>query len=298
MTTKLDRSIHPKVHIWSINSTIWQQWFHPQPSQNGMVPMLCTLYTKCLYLPSITAILLNIGPRSGISLLRKTWVILTLPNFVPYTYWRLEGWFGLQGIFRCTKDTNNSLTIKKAVVKVAVPRTWPAKKCVPFKLICLMCYIAIKLDLDETACFDLIIKACQNLLCLSHRADPQGIKLQCRHINTLNTTPKHSHRVSDRYNQHLPTRPWYGAGQGRDDAAVQWTIVSHSLITAYQSEATPWILKSAICNILFSLSLDAFVNDTSLIHRADIHTWLTAYSGKFKRTSTFGTAYSKQVEAY
>jgi len=52
-------------------------------------------------------------------------------------------------------------------------------------------------------------------------------------------------------------------------------MVSHSLITAYQSEATPWKIKSIIRDMLLLLGLNAFVDDTNLIHGdygdADIH---------------------------
>jgi len=43
-------------------------------------------------------------------------------------------------------------------------------------------------------------------------------------------------------------------------------MLSHSLITVYQSEATPWKIKSIICDMLLLLRLDAFVDDTNLIH--------------------------------
>jgi len=105
-----------------------------------------------------------------------------------------------------------------------------------------MRYIAANLDLDALACFDLMVEACQNLSCLSQGADPRYIKLHAQTHKCTKYHPKHAYGVSDKHNQCEDNAPWYGAGQGTGDAAVQWTLVSHSLITAYQSEAMLWIL--------------------------------------------------------
>jgi len=70
------------------------------------------------------------------------------------------------------------------------------------------------------------------------------------------------------FNQHSKAHPWYGAGQGTSDAAIQWTILLHALITAYQSEATSWPIKSVIRDMLLVLGIDTFVDDTNMIHGA------------------------------
>jgi len=50
------------------------------------------------------------------------------------------------------------------------------------------------------------------------------------------------------------------------NAVICWTLISHSLITAYQAEATPWRIKSIIRDVLITLRIDAFVDDTNMIH--------------------------------
>jgi len=59
------------------------------------------------------------------------------------------------------------------------------------------------------------------------------------------------------------------------NATIQWTMASHSLITTYQSITTPWHIKSIIRDLLLTLGLDAFVDDTNMIHAdigdSDIH---------------------------
>jgi len=98
--------------------------------------------------------------------------------------------------------------------------------------------------------------------------------------------PKHSFGVSEHYNQHSEQHLWYGAGQGTGDAAIRWTLISHSLISAYQSEATPWQLKSTICNVIVTLGIDAFVDDMNMIHgdngNADISEILQIVQNNFR----------------
>jgi len=89
-----------------------------------------------------------------------------------------------------------------------------------FEIICLMKYLAINLDLDALACFDLMIEACHNLSCLSQGADPRYIKLHAQTHYRAKYYPKHSYGVSRQFNQHSEDTPWYGAGQGTGDAAV------------------------------------------------------------------------------
>jgi len=113
-----------------------------------------------------------------------------------------------------------------------------------------------------------MIEACHNLSCISHGA-------VFIHKTTCTTTP--THQIFPQtliwgfatHNQHSKNSPWYGTGQGMDDAMIQWTILSHSLITGYQSEATTWPVKSAIKDILITLGLNMFINNVNLIHGAD-----------------------------
>jgi len=81
-----------------------------------------------------------------------------------------------------------------------------------------------------------MIEACHNLSCLSHGTDPHYIWLHAQTHQAAKYFPKHAYRASNWYNTNTETHPWYGASQGTGDAAVKWMILSHSLITAYQSE--------------------------------------------------------------
>jgi len=112
----------------------------------------------------------------------------------------------------------------------------------------------------------MMIEAYQNLSCLSHSTDPWYIKLHGQTHCHTKYYPKHAHGISDKFDQHTNEHPWYGAGQGTGNAAIWWAIVSHSLIMAYQSEATPWHIRSIIHELLLTLSLNAFVDDMNMIH--------------------------------
>jgi len=105
-----------------------------------------------------------------------------------------------------------------------------------------MQYIAINLDVNALACFDLMIKACHNISCLSQGVDPCYVKLHTQTHKCTNYYPKHSYRVSTQYNQYSDEYPWYSARQGMGDAVIRWAILSHSLITTYQSKAIAWII--------------------------------------------------------
>jgi len=112
----------------------------------------------------------------------------------------------------------------------------------------------------------MMIEACQNLSFLSHGSDPRYIQLHGQTHHQARYYPKHAFGISLQYNQHSDSHPWYGAGQGTGDAAVRWTILSHALITAYQSEAMSWQIKSVLRDMLLVLGLDAFVDDTNMIY--------------------------------
>ncbi len=107
---------------------------------------------------------------------------------------------------------------------------------------------------------------------MSHGANPRYIWLDGQTHHNTQYYPKHSFGVSEHYNQYSEQHLWYGAGQGTGDAAIRWTLISHSLITAYQSEATPWQLKSTIHDLIVTLGIDAFVDDTNMVHGDDGNT--------------------------
>jgi len=142
------------------------------------------------------------------------------------------------------------------------------KKVCTYELIRLLHLLAANVDIDALACFDMMVEACQNLSFLSHGADPRYIQLHGQTHRQARYHPKHAFRTSPLFNQHSDVHPWYGAGQGTGDAAVRWTILSHALITAYQSKATSWQIKSVLRDMLLVLGLDDFVDDTNMIHGA------------------------------
>ena len=55
------------------------------------------------------------------------------------------------------------------------------KKVIIYKYICINKETAINIELDAEACFNMMVKLCQNLACLSHGANPLYIQL---HVKT------------------------------------------------------------------------------------------------------------------
>jgi len=191
---------------------------------------------------------------------------LRMLHIIKADYNLLLKWFGPQGVLKQAENHNQLTDNQGGSRKGRSAIDLACKKVCTFELIRLLHLIAINIDIDALACFDMMIEACQNLSCLSHGADPRYIRLHGQTHHYTRYYPKHSFGVSTEFNEHSEDHPWYGAGQGTGDAAIRWTLISHSLISAYQSEATPWCIKSVIRDILLTLGIDAFVDDTNIIH--------------------------------
>jgi len=187
-------------------------------------------------------------------------------HIIKADYNLLLKWFGPQGVLKHA-ETHQQLTDNQGGNREGRSTIDLARKKVcTFKLIRLIHYIAANVDINALACFVMMIESCQNLSCLSHGTDPQYLKLHGQTHRNTRYYPKHSFGISKQYNQHSNQHPWYGTGQGTGNAAIRWTLISHSLISAYQSEATPWRIKSMLRDIIITLGIDAFVDDTNMIH--------------------------------
>jgi len=123
--------------------------------------------------------------------------------------------------------------------------------------------IAANFEYDLQHCFDNMNEACQNLSCRQHGADPRYIKLHAQTQRSFRYFVKHAYGISKDYNQHSSQNPWHGAGQGTGDAAPRWVVQSHSLITAYHSQATLWSLPNPVTHSTLPMGIDAFMDDTN-----------------------------------
>jgi len=113
-------------------------------------------------------------------------------HLIKADYNLLLKWFGLQCVLKWAK-TNHQLTDYqggchkgKSAIDLA------CQKVCTFELIWLLHLIAIKIDIDALACFDMTIKACQNLSCMSQGADPHYIQLHGQTHRLTRYHPKHS----------------------------------------------------------------------------------------------------------
>jgi len=121
---------------------------------------------------------------------------------------------------------------------------------------------AIEKSLDVAECFDCTIETCQNLSCLQNGANPNYIRLHAQTCNLLQYHVKHAYGVSKHYNQHSPTTPWHGSGQGTGDAAAHWIVQANSMIRTYKSTTNPFPLQSPNKRTTLNLSIDAFMDNT------------------------------------
>ncbi len=79
---------------------------------------------------------------------------------------------------------------------------------------------------------------------------------------------KHATGISTEYNQHTTDALQYSTGQGAGDAWLRWIAQVNSMIIAYESLATPWVLSAPNHSKHFVQLIDAFIDDTSLISAA------------------------------
>jgi len=114
-----------------------------------------------------------------------------------------------------------------------------------------------------------MIKNCQNLSWGQQGANIQYLCLHAQTHQQLQYCVKHAHGVSLEYNESTPDHSWYGAGQGAGDATIQWAVLSHSLLTAYKTQAHLWQLTNPTKTISISQGINTF--DTALM---DINTSL------------------------
>jgi len=76
---------------------------------------------------------------------------------------------------------------------------------------------AVDVSIDVARCFDRMIEACKNLSCRQQGADIQYLKLHGATQQQFRYHVKHAQGISNQFNQHSSTDPWYGAGQGAGD---------------------------------------------------------------------------------
>jgi len=124
---------------------------------------------------------------------------------------------------------------------------------------------AVDVSIDVAKCFDNMIEACENLSCRQHGADTQYLQLHAATQQQFRYHVKHAQGVSTGYNQHSPTDPWYGAGQGAGDACPRWIVQANSITLAYLTKAKMWQLTSPDTTDSIQQGLDMFVDDTDLM---------------------------------
>jgi len=109
-----------------------------------------------------------------------------------------------------------------------------------------------------------MIEAPNNLTCLQHGADPKYIQLHAQTQRELRYHLKHKFGISQEFNHHQVTQPWYGMGQGAGDTCNRWVTGSDSLANAYQEHAHGWTILSPTAPEQLTQSWKAFIHDVNL----------------------------------
>jgi len=74
---------------------------------------------------------------------------------------------------------------------------------------------------------------------------------------------RHKFGVSTEFNT-FAQHPWHGTGQGAADAALQYIVLSDTLIDAYHTKVVPQMLQDPTRTIKILRSLKAFIDDVVL----------------------------------
>jgi len=108
-----------------------------------------------------------------------------------------------------------------------------------------------------------MVKACHNLACRRHGADVEYLHLHARTHQLMRYYVRHKFGVSSDYNT-FENHPWHGAGQGAADAALQYIILSDTLIDAYHTKIAPTLMTNPTTMIEVIRSLKAFIDNVVL----------------------------------
>lgn len=117
---------------------------------------------------------------------------------------------------------------------------------------------------DAKACFDRIIENLSNMTCLNAGAPTEVLNLHHRTFKNMKYIIKHRYGLSNFVNGHNQPDPFYGVGQGADDACTRWGFISDALIKAYHIQSHSAKINSPISNIFSDNSVQAVVDDSRL----------------------------------
>jgi len=123
--------------------------------------------------------------------------------------------------------------------------------------------LVIDLFLDLRHCFDLMIEACHNMACQRHGAADDYLWLHAKTHRLFKYYVRHKYSISKEHNT-FEQSPWYGAEQGAADAALQYIVLSNTLIDAFHKRFCPWAVPEPTATIEVLKSLKAFIDDVAM----------------------------------
>jgi len=127
--------------------------------------------------------------------------------------------------------------------------------------------MSINLYLNLNTCFDLMVEACHNLACRWHGADDAYLRLHAITHKSMRYHIRHKYGVSQEFNT-FEQNLWHGTGQGAVDAALQYIVLSDTLINAYHTKIAPTQMQDPTTMITIQRSLKAFIDDI-VLHASD-----------------------------
>jgi len=122
---------------------------------------------------------------------------------------------------------------------------------------------ALDLFLDLRHCFDYMVEACHNMACRRHGAADDYLRLHAQTHRLMRYYVRHKYGVSLDYNT-FDEHPWHGAGQGAADAALQYIVLSDSLIDAYHAKFQQWTMHDPTLTTVLFKSIKAFIDDVAM----------------------------------
>jgi len=172
-------------------------------------------------------------------------------------------WNSLKGFLPCTEQAGTLVEAQGGGCKGRSAVDQATQQIIETEIMHMNQTPTIDLYLDLRTCFDLMVEACHNLACRCHGATDAYLKLHACTHQVMWYYVQHKFGVSQEYNT-FDQHPWHGAGQGAVEVALQYIILSDTLIDTYHTKVALHMLHNPTQNLEILQSLKAFIDDVIL----------------------------------
>jgi len=175
------------------------------------------------------------------------------------------GYYSAKGFYKQAEEANQIVDNQGRCWKGQPAINMAIKKVLTYKWIWILCATVINVNNDLKACFNNMVKAYHNLACLSKGTDEKYICLHAQMQQQFRCHIKHAQGILSNFNTLTNDNPWYSAGQGARDAALQYATQLDSMTCTYEAEAQPLLMNNPDKTWSINQNIDGFVDDRTFL---------------------------------